>query len=261
MTHYNPFQVVDEFEKIIAEWSGARFGVAVESCSAALFLSCVYRQVKEVSIPRFTYPSVPCSIIHAGGTVKFDDRNWHGLYSLIPYEIWDGALRFRKDMFMGGLHCLSFHMKKLLPIGRGGMILTNDPVAYEWLKRVRFDGRRQVPLQDDNFDMLGWNMYMEPEQAARGLRLFSTIDQRNLDDLDVAKQGYPDLSIYAIYQTSHNGGCRQPAQMEERQDDAEIFDYRTETCSETESPEVVEEKLKKYPHYHEGQTINRRFQA
>lgn len=199
----NPFRVVQEFEETIASWSGAKYGVAVESCTAALFLSCVYCAVKEVTIPSKTYPSVPCSIIHAGGTVNFINEPWEGVYRLSPYEIYDGALRFKPEMYTGGLHCLSFHMKKHLPIGRGGMILTDDKDAYLWLKRARFDGRREVPLEDDSFDMLGWNMYMTPEQAVRGLQLFSTIDQRGYKDLDVSKQGYPDLSKYEIYKTTN----------------------------------------------------------
>ncbi len=197
----NPFVIVSEFEQVIAAWAGAKYGVAVESGTAAIFLSCVYMKVKEVTIPSRTYPSVPCSIIHAGGTVKFEDIDWNGVYELKPYGIWDGALRFKPGMYKGGLHCLSFHMKKHLPIGRGGMILTDDKEAYHWLKRARFDGRREVPLEEDNFDMLGWNMYMEAEQATRGLRLFSTIDQRGKEDLVVAEQGYPNLGDYDVYQT------------------------------------------------------------
>lgn len=197
----NPYLNVDVFERVIAKWAGAKYGVAVESCSAALFLSCVYKGVQEVTIPKYTYPSVPCSIIHAGGTVKFKDIPWGGIYKLDPYEIYDGALRFRENMYEGGLHCISFHMKKHLPIGRGGMILTDSKEDYLWLKRARFDGRREVPMEDDSFDMLGWNMYLTPEQAIRGLQLFSTIDQRGFKDLEVNKQSYQDLSQYEIYNT------------------------------------------------------------
>jgi dTDP-4-amino-4,6-dideoxygalactose transaminase len=198
---YNPYQCVDEFEKQIAEWAGSKYAVAVESGTAAIFLCCVYRNVKgkDVEIPKFTYPSVPCSIIHAGGKVKFSDEEWEGLYELKPFEIYDGALRFQAGMYKGGFHCLSFHTKKLLPIGRGGMILTDSLYAYEWFKRARFDGRREVPLQEDTFDMLGWNMYMTPEQALRGIQLFSTIEQKGLADLDSKEQGYPDLSKCKIY--------------------------------------------------------------
>lgn len=196
-----PYEIVKEFEEQIAKWSGSKYAVAVESCTAALFLSLLYKDVRDktVWIPKNTYPSVPCSIINAGGHVKFNSDKWIGVYELEPFGIFDGALRFQPNMYEGGLHCLSFHMKKHLPIGRGGMILTNDIDAYKWLKKARFDGRDEVPLQDDSLDMIGWNMYMTPEQAARGLQLFSTIHFQNLEDLPVDKQGYPDLSQYPIY--------------------------------------------------------------
>lgn len=199
----NPYEVVNQFEKTIAEFSGSKYAVAVESGTSAIFLSLMYVGAKDkiITIPKYTYPSVPCSIIHAGGMVEFDDRKWQGVYELEPMNIWDGALRFKKDMYKGGLHCLSFHMKKLLPIGRGGMILTDDKNAYDWLKRARFDGRRELPLEEDSFDMLGWNAYMTPEQAIRGIQLFSTIDQRSCRDLDNTKQGYQDLSKFKIYET------------------------------------------------------------
>lgn len=197
----NPYKIVDEFEKVIAEWAGSKYAVAVESGSAALFLCCEYKKVKEVEIPKFTYPSVPCSIIHAGGTVKFTDEKWSGVYELKPYGIIDGALRFQQGMYKGGLHCLSFHMKKHLPIGRGGMILTDSEEEYKYFKKARFDGRDELPLQDDELDQLGWNMYMTPPDAARGLMLFSTIRFKNLDDLPMELQGYPDLSKYEIYKT------------------------------------------------------------
>jgi len=195
----NPYKIVDEFEKVIANWAGARYGVAVESASAALFLCCELLKVKEVEIPCHTYPSVPNAIIHAGGKVRFTKEKWSGVYELKPYGIIDGALRFQPGMYNGGLHCLSFHMKKHLPIGRGGMILTDSEEAYKYFKKARFDGRDEVPLQDDTFTQLGWNMYMTPEQASRGLMLFSTIHFKNLDDIPVELQGYPDLSQYEIY--------------------------------------------------------------
>ena len=198
---YNPYQVVREFEEIIAKWAGSKYGVAVESGTAAIFLSCVYKKVDVVTIPKFTYPSVPCSIIHAGGRVNFEDNDWQGLYELKPYKIYDSALRFKEGMYRGGLHCLSFHMKKHLPIGRGGMILTDDKEAYEWFKRARFDGRREKRLEEDTFDMLGWNMYLDPQQAARGIQLFSTTDQKGHDDLKRDAQGYPNLSKYDVYKT------------------------------------------------------------
>jgi dTDP-4-amino-4,6-dideoxygalactose transaminase len=198
-----PYKIIEEFESRIAKFAGARYGIAVESCSAAIFLSCVYRKVQQVTIPKHTYPSVPCSVIHAGGWVRFSEAKWSGVYKLAPYDITDGALRFRRGMYEGGLHCVSFHNKKHLPIGRGGMILTDDVEADRWLRLARFDGRQPVPLCQDDFTMLGWNMYMTPEQAARGLQLFEAMKDKKLPDLKMAEQGYPDLSKYPIYQSAN----------------------------------------------------------
>jgi dTDP-4-amino-4,6-dideoxygalactose transaminase len=193
------YKIVQDFEQTIAEYAGSKYAVAVESGSAAIFLSCLYKKVKKVVIPTHTYPSVPCSIINAGGQVEFTEAKWEGVYELFPYEIIDGALRFKRGMYKGGLHCLSFHSKKLLPIGRGGMILTDDEVAYEWFKKARFDGRDEKPLSEDSISIIGWNMYMTPEQAARGLQLFDMVKHKDLEDLKVESQGYVDLNKLGIY--------------------------------------------------------------
>lgn len=195
------FKVVKEFERAIAKYAGAKYAVAVNSCSSALFLCCVYRKVKIVTIPKFTYPSVACGIINAGGHIKFSDDPWYGIYELEPYKIMDGALRFRKGMYVKGtLHCLSFSMKKLLSIGEAGMVLTDDKKAADWLRLARFDGRHEgVPLEKDNLAVLGWNMYMTPDKAARGLWVFDMVKNKQLPDMDSTKQGYPDLSKFKIY--------------------------------------------------------------
>jgi dTDP-4-amino-4,6-dideoxygalactose transaminase len=193
-----PYEVVRKFEKQIAEYAGSNYAVAVESCSAAIFLSCLCWNIKneEITIPARTYPSVPAAIIHAGGKVKFSQERWAGVYRLEPTLVTDGALRFRQGMYKGGLHCLSFHGKKIIPIGRGGMILTDDEETASWLRRARFDGRDECDLsRQKEITMAGWNMYMTPEQAARGLTIFSMLKHRNFEDLDVEIQGYPDLSI------------------------------------------------------------------
>jgi dTDP-4-amino-4,6-dideoxygalactose transaminase len=195
----NPYKVVAEFEKMIADYCGSGYAVAVESCSAALFLCCEMMGVDTVWIPKHTYPSVPNAIIHAGGEVKFHNRKWEGEYELEPYGIYDSALMFKKGMYHGGLQCLSFHTKKHLPIGRGGMILMDNPLSAKWLKRARFDGRDEIPLSEDKLTQLGWNMYMQPEQAVRGIEIFNVIKDRRLPELKVEDQGYPDLSKFPIY--------------------------------------------------------------
>lgn len=196
------FDVVSSFEKALAEYAGSRTAVAVESGTAALFLSCKALGVDTVFLPKRTYISVPAAVIQAGGRVEFTDLEWQGMYQLYPYPIWDSALRFNRGMYHGGFHCLSFHMRKHLKIGRGGAILTDDLEAADWFRKARFDGRTgSVPFMEDAVEFLGWNCYMLPEQAARGLQLLEAMPDQNPDLL----LPYPDLSKMPVFQSVLTG--------------------------------------------------------
>lgn len=201
---FTAYDIVRKFEEVIAEYAGSKYAVAVDSCCGAIFLSCVYQKKngwKVASIPKFTYPGVACSVINSGLELEFNDLDWKGRYGIMPISVIDSALRFKKGMYIkDSYYCVSFHAKKHLPIGRGGMILTDDVNAYSWFKRARFDGRREMSLKEDNINMIGWNMYMTPEQAARGLMLFDLVKNENLEDIDNKSQGYPDLSKIKVYQ-------------------------------------------------------------
>ena len=74
------------FEETVADYTGAKYAVAGDSCTNALFLCCKAVGVYEVPIPAKTYLSVPMSIIHAGASVIFDDEEWQGMYQLKPYR-------------------------------------------------------------------------------------------------------------------------------------------------------------------------------
>ena len=99
--------------------------------------------------------------------------------------------------------CVSFTGPyKRLKLIKGGAILTDNFAAYTWFKRARFSGRRECSYHTDNFDMIGWNMYLMPELAALGLHMmpqFYGIENGlplGFDDLELP---YPDLSKYDIY--------------------------------------------------------------
>jgi dTDP-4-amino-4,6-dideoxygalactose transaminase len=199
---YNSFEIVKEFENEISKLTNSKFAVAVDSCTNGIFLVCKYLEVKNVTIPSKTYLSVPNSIIHAGGKVVFDTtnetNNWQGIYQLKPYPIFDSALRLKKDMYIPGSYmCLSFHYKKNLPIGKGGMILCDDLDAYNWFKRARYEGRGELPYKEDNIETLGWNMYMTPEQAARGLHLLQFYNEMTPDKVESG--GYKDLREFTVF--------------------------------------------------------------
>lgn len=196
-----PRQVVSQFEKEIAEFAGSKYAVAVDSCTNAIFLSLTRRRHVAVSIPKHTYISVPMAIINAGIEVYFDDMEWSGAYELDPAEIWDGAVRWTEGMYKGGFHCLSFQAKKRVPIGKGGMILTDSKEDVEWFKQARFEGRHEDRDQwHDEPEVYGWNMYMTPEDAARGLMIFHETPRVNPDSQNW--EYYPDLSELEIFRES-----------------------------------------------------------
>lgn len=207
------YKITEDFEKALADYTGAPYVVTVDNQSNALFLSLYYEKniskgisVDTLRIPSRTYPSVPCEIIHGGLKVDFDPvpgKTIKGAYNLIGSNIWDSALRFTADMYIPSSHmCISFTGPyKHFKLSKGGAILTDSLEAYHWFKRARYSGRRECSYHEDYFDMLGWNFYMMPELATRGLLLmgqFYNIDgsKKNQEDLELP---YPDLSKFDIY--------------------------------------------------------------
>ena len=215
------FKVVRDFEQALCDYTGAKYAVTVNSCTMALLLACkwslrgkVGMEPFDVSIPKRTYVGVPMSIIHAGARPVFRDEKWLGYYHLDPLPGSDSARWFTGGMFDGHnaktvgaplpfshmklikgerhpMACVSFHWSKTLGIQQGGAILHDDPEADQWLRRARFDGRKEgVPPKDDHDLMVGWHCYMSPEVAAEGLVRLSHLPWHN-DPLP--NSDYPDL--------------------------------------------------------------------
>jgi dTDP-4-amino-4,6-dideoxygalactose transaminase len=199
---HNPYKIVQMFEEEIALYTGAPYAISVDSCTNALFLACKYLQVKEVIIPSKTYLSVPMSILNAGGEVIFDAtpsaNHWVGIYQLKPYLIYDAAKRLTSGMYLENtIMCLSFHIKKHLGIGKGGMILTDDIQAVEWFKKARYEGRSEKFYKEDMIESIGWNMYMTPQEAAHGLALLQNYPEHNTDLDEI--NGYRDLTEFSVF--------------------------------------------------------------
>ena len=205
------YKITEDFEEALSKYTRAKYVITVDNMSNALFLCLMYEKIKnqEITIPSRTYPSVPCEIIHAGGIVKFntvEGKTLKGPYQLSPTKVWDSALRFTHNMYIENTHmCISFTGPyKHFKLSKGGAILTDDYNASLWFKRARYSGRRECSYHSDNFDMLGWNFYMMPELAARGLLLMgqfydiNTGDPKQNEDLELP---YPDLSKFEIYKT------------------------------------------------------------
>ena len=196
----NPWDVVKSFEQKVATYAGSKYAIAVDNCSNALFLCLTYNKCKgEIGIPANTYISVPFAIMHAGCKPVFEEKTWSGTYALEPTNIIDGATRFKRGMYTPGtLHCISFHLKKVLKLGKGGMILTDDKNAYDWLQSASKIGRHVDRLyKDDYFDIVGWNMFTPPEQAAKAILLFETLGDDNPDA--GGSETYHDLRKHPIF--------------------------------------------------------------
>ena len=75
------------------------------------------------------------------------------------------------------------------------MILTDDSTAADWFKKVRYEGRNEVNYIDDNVNILGWNMYMTPVEAAQGLMLLQNFPKHNPD----LPEKYKDLTTNDLF--------------------------------------------------------------
>jgi dTDP-4-amino-4,6-dideoxygalactose transaminase len=216
-------KVTEDFEKELSKYTGAPYVVCVDNQSNALFLCLHYwiqkrkKEHKEnfdyvdiIDVPQRTYPSVPCEVIHAGAKVNFtkvEGETIKGAYQLKPTNVWDSALRFTADMYIpDSMMCISFTgAYKHFKLSKGGAILLDDLDAYNWLKKARFSGRSECSYHDDNFDdnpVIGWNFYMMPELATRGLLLINQFyntdgSKKHNEDLELP---YPDLSKFKIWQ-------------------------------------------------------------
>jgi dTDP-4-amino-4,6-dideoxygalactose transaminase len=197
---HNPYKIVKMFEEEVANYTGAPYAISVDSCTSALFLCCKYLEVTDVIIPSKTYLSVPQSIINSGGNVIFDPsaNDWRGVYQLNPYPIYDAAKRFTSGMYIPNTFmCLSFHIKKHLKIGKGGMILTDNKEAVDWFRESRYEGRSEKLYHEDDIKNIGWNMYMTPQEASHGLSLMQNIEW-SYPDLD-ENNGYRDLRDFSLF--------------------------------------------------------------
>ena len=206
----DPIDIIDIFEKKVAKFAGSKYAIAVNSASSGIFLCLkhyqnTYGNQKDfpttITVPSRTYISVPMTVVNAGFKVKFEDIKWKGIYDLEPFNLVDGATRWTKDMYVGdgALQVVSFQIKKRVPIGAGGMILTDNKKEYEWLKLASHDGRNMnVHYGDDEFAVIGWHMNMIPEDAARGILLMDSLPEVNEDVY--GWESYYDISKRKVFE-------------------------------------------------------------
>lgn len=197
----DPWDCVTLFENELAIYSGSKYAVCVDSCSNAMFLCLKYLNITNqiIELPKHTYASTPMQCIHAGNKIRFIDKEWSGYYYLGDTNIVDAATRFKKNMYIPDTYfCVSFHHRKTLKIGRGGVILTNDNEFVKWCRPMIYDGRHKYIMHvDDDYECIGYHMMMTPEEAAIGLLKLKQLSDDNPDT--GSNLTYKDLSKQTVF--------------------------------------------------------------
>lgn len=193
-------QVVEQFEKAIAEFYNAPYAVATDCCTHAIELCLRYNQADSVTCPSQTYLSVPFTFEKLGLKWKFTDLPWQDYYYIGNTNIVDAAVYWKKDGYIPFTKmCLSFQFKKHLNLGRGGAILLDNLHDYQELKKMTHDGR--VPDQlwkDQAISSIGYHYYMPYDTAVQGLEKLPVAAATPARTW--TSDEYPDISKLPVFQ-------------------------------------------------------------
>jgi hypothetical protein len=213
----DPWDWVTHFENAVARYTGAKHAIACDSASNAIKLCLNYvHEAKSIKIPKGskmyipanTYVSVPNQIILEGFIPVFQQKEWHQHYKIGSSGIIDAAVSFYENMYSETLidgkedlfMALSFHHRKIINIGRGGMILSNSDRFNEWARPMIYDGRKKyMNYEIDEFECVGWHMYMTPEEAQRGLEIFHDEKIKSINEPVGSWLTYKDLTKHNIF--------------------------------------------------------------
>ncbi|MGE5597688.1 MAG: DegT/DnrJ/EryC1/StrS family aminotransferase [Hyphomicrobiales bacterium] len=214
---------VQEFERAVAEYVGARHAIATSNCTTALHLALIAAGVgpgDEVICPSFSFIATANAIVHAGGTpvfVDIDPRTYNidpalieaaitpRTKAIVPVDQIGLAADIPAVRAIAGRHglkvvedaapslgatvnegrvgalsdftCFSFHPRKSVTTGEGGMITTNDDAAAERLRVLRSHGASTSDLARhksgttaiEEYRELGYNYRMTDIQGAIGV--------------------------------------------------------------------------------------------
>lgn len=169
-------RITEQLEEKIADFTGAKYCVMLNSCTSALHLSLEYLKRTKYGkdfialVPSMTFAATAQAVAHAGGTILWGDVDNQMLLTpdvQTPYQIAmpvhlcgreaftgydvpntnvsvveDCAHLMYKDQCKDSNHlfCYSFYATKNLTMGEGGCICTNDEQAYNWFKQARHHG-------------------------------------------------------------------------------------------------------------------------
>lgn len=192
------FEKVSEFEKKISSFFGAKYGIAVDSCTHGIELCLRHQNINLIECPKRTYISIPLLHKKLNINLKWKDENWTNLYYLTD-NIIDAAVLWKENSYINNTYmCISFQYQKHLSLGRGGIILTDNVDAYYTLKKMSYDGRLPgIPWREQDIDTFGCHYYMTPETAELGLSKLD--DAINTTPKKWIVTDWPDLTQMKIF--------------------------------------------------------------
>ena len=193
------WKIVHDFESLVSNWFGAKYCIAVDSCTHGIELCLRYVGAVEIEVPKRTYLSVPMLANKMNLDLRWKDEDWREYYEIGNTGVYDAAVLWRKNSYIPNTFmCLSFQFQKHLSLGRGGMILTDDLVVKNELKKMSYDGRLpDVPWREQNIDTMGYHYYMTPETAQKGLDKFEEV--KKAEPKKWLLEDWPDLTKMEIF--------------------------------------------------------------
>jgi hypothetical protein len=195
VVHKMSFEALFQFEKDLAEYTGAPYVVLTDGGTHAIELCMRWDRVQLTAFSAYTYLSVPMLMHHLNISHVLTSEEWTGEYQFHGTRIWDSARRLEPGMYRPGqMQCLSFGWSKPLQLGRVGAILLDDEEAYRTMSRWRSDGRdlSVTPWESEQTFGLGFHYCPTLELCAQGSELLKTIEPQS------QKVTYPDCRNISI---------------------------------------------------------------
>jgi dTDP-4-amino-4,6-dideoxygalactose transaminase len=269
---------VAEFERLMADFCGAKEAVATSSCTSAMWLALLMAGVghnDEVICPSFTCMATANALVQAGAIPVFADidprtfnldpasvaaaitprtraimgvdqiglpAEWDALFELAAeYNLalvedvacaLGGEYKGKRTGQLGCPATFSFHPRKIIATGEGGMILLNDTAIADRARRFRSHGASVSDLVRHKaggaiiagYPEPGFNVRMTDMQGALGVmqmaRLPWLLQERRrlarrydlalsqLDDIQIPWAPPHALHAYQSYLIRIRRGCR-----------------------------------------------------
>jgi dTDP-4-amino-4,6-dideoxygalactose transaminase len=192
------FNTVTEFENQVAEFFGASYAVAVDSCTHGVELCLRYTLADHITVPKNTYISIPFLANKLQIELEWKKENWIDYYYLTDKVI-DAAVLWKPNSYIPGTYMgLSFQYQKHLSLGRGGIILLDNEKDAIELKKMSYDGRLpNIPWREQNISSFGYHYYMTPETAQLGLDKLP--QAKNTPPKQWTVEDWPDLTQMSIF--------------------------------------------------------------